>query len=125
MALASFSTIAPIVSILTDTIEDVSMREPLKNYQRYTARLTILGMGTVIARLTWNYLGYFESIMGGVCSISISLLLPILFYAKLYRWRHTRTTKVLFAVATAISGLLILLLFGMDLYQLRIDVKAS
>ena len=84
MALASFSTIAPIVSILTDTIEDVSMREPLKNYQRYTARLTILGMGTVIARLTWNYLGYFESIMGGVCSISISLLLPILFYAKLY-----------------------------------------
>lgn len=118
VALASFSTIAPIVAVLMETLEDASGGKPLKGVRRYAARLTILGIGTGIACISLDYLGYFEAIVGGVCSTSISLLLPVLFYGKLYAWQHTFTTKVFLVVCVGLAMLMVLAMFTMDLYNI-------
>ncbi|KAI7835542.1 hypothetical protein COHA_010558 [Chlorella ohadii] len=76
----------------------------------YLIRLVLFGCGTLLALTAYRVLGSALSLLGGLASISCSLLLPTAFYSLL-SWRRLRLPAkagltVLLAVGVALVGLI-------------------
>lgn len=86
VTISSFSTIGPIVSVLSEIPEGaLGLTDDTVGgvFAARAVRMAILAVGFVISLVAYDYLGYFESLIGGICSVATSLLIPALCYGRL------------------------------------------
>jgi len=94
---STFSSIGPIVSVISEVPESIlgmsSWRcESAWSLSMRTATLLLCCAASVAA---YDYLGYVESLVGGVCTMCTSLIFPALFYYKLFKGQLGTGEKVL------------------------------
>lgn len=89
VALSAYSTIPALIYVAAELIVDI-ISHPSSSHHRHPgfvdllARTIILTLAYIVSYLAYHVLGSVESIVGGVCSVSVSLLLPAVFYYKLH-----------------------------------------
>jgi hypothetical protein len=87
VALSAYSTIPALIYVAAELIVDI-ISHPSSSHHRHPgfvdllARTIILALAYIVSYLAYHVLGSVESIVGGVCSVSVSLLLPAVFYYK-------------------------------------------
>jgi len=96
VAMSAYSTIPALTYVVAELIVDIihgssAFRQP--GVADLVTRTIVLALAYMVAYLAYNVLGSVESIVGGVCSVSISLLLPSIFYYKLHKQEMGCTKK--------------------------------
>lgn len=79
VALSVYSTIPPLVYVMAEMIVDLLERgthNQERGFLEPVVRIFVLGFGYLTAYLAYDVLAHVESLVGGVCSIVVSLLLP-------------------------------------------------
>eukprot|EP00850_Spirogloea_muscicola_P005569 SM000025S08464 [mRNA] locus=s25:899993:901484:+ [translate_table: standard] len=68
-------------------------------------RTAVIMAAYAIATAAYEYLGNVESIVGGLCSVTVSLLLPALFYLRLYSSRTSPLQRLLLAMLVGMGAI--------------------
>ncbi|XP_024402559.1 amino acid transporter AVT1B [Physcomitrium patens] len=100
VAMSAYSTIPALIYVIAELIMDMIYGTTSSHQQNRSpgaadliARTIVMGLAYMVAILAYNVLGSVESTVGGVCSVSVSLLLPSLFYYKLYKEELSASKK--------------------------------
>ncbi|KAG0563240.1 hypothetical protein KC19_8G014900 [Ceratodon purpureus] len=96
VAMSAYSTIPALTYVIAELIVDMISRSATSHHPGIAdliTRTVVLALAYMVAILAYNVLGSVESIVGGVCSVSVSLLLPSLFYYKLHKEEMSATKK--------------------------------
>ncbi|KAK9806857.1 hypothetical protein WJX72_005136 [[Myrmecia] bisecta] len=122
----AYTTYPSLVLVIQDMIVSVlpwanihgSPRQPRRGVGQ-AIRLSVFAAGAAVAFMAYNVLGNAMSLVGGVCSMCTSLLLPSLFYLILHwkelpQWRRAGVVLVL-----AIGLALLLLIVGQNVADLN------
>jgi vesicular inhibitory amino acid transporter len=76
-----------ILSVLPMSRDASGAFQPPLPWVAHLLRLAIFTAGTVLGLTAYNVLGSMLSLVGGLCSLTCSLLLPVAFYTRL-AWRR-------------------------------------
>eukprot|EP00271_Cylindrocystis_brebissonii_P005064 TRINITY_DN17004_c0_g1_i1.p1 TRINITY_DN17004_c0_g1~~TRINITY_DN17004_c0_g1_i1.p1 ORF type:complete len:504 (+),score=52.01 TRINITY_DN17004_c0_g1_i1:183-1694(+) len=78
--LSVYSTIPPLVYVMAELVVDLAEgrlhRHPAAGFLEPAVRLLVLLIGYVSALIGYDVLAHVESLVGGVCSVMVSLVLP-------------------------------------------------
>ncbi|CAM6099324.1 unnamed protein product [Calypogeia fissa] len=107
VAMSAYTTIPALVYVIAELVVDIVRGEPTRTpgVGDLIARVIVLVLGYLVAITAYNVLDSVESIVGGVCSVSVSLLLPSLFHFKIYKKELSRSRKVV-VVGMVIFGVI-------------------
>ena len=84
----------------TGTTNDTMWSSINPRHKQFATRIAIAGFAMVLAVTARDHLGSILSLVGGACSMATSLIIPVMFYAKL-SWRtHGKIGKIVFIIAS-------------------------
>ncbi|KAL2611263.1 hypothetical protein R1flu_022955 [Riccia fluitans] len=121
VAMSAYTTTPALVYVVAELIVDLLRGESATHVPGagdLVARTVVLGTGYIIAIVAYDVLGNVESIVGGVCSTSISLFLPTLFYYKLYKEDLSSTKKSIVFFIMVLAGVTVLGIGILNVWQL-------
>lgn len=116
VAASALTTISPAVHVLGEVPLNF-FEAPGYLWRSFVKTMTLL-LCLALAVGGFNYLASIESLLGGVCSLSTSLVLPPLFYFLIKR-KELPVWKSVVLVATVVLALaMMLIILGANVYQL-------
>eukprot|EP00850_Spirogloea_muscicola_P001561 SM000006S19326 [mRNA] locus=s6:2563:5686:- [translate_table: standard] len=111
-ALSVFTTIPTLVYVIGELLLELADASHIHQSTSSSAHATELALRTAvimtayaIATAAYEYLGNVESIVGGLCSVTVSLLLPALFYLRLYSSRTSPLQRLLLAMLVGMGAI--------------------
>lgn len=107
-----------ILSVLPLSRDATGAYHPPLHWVATTLRLAIFGAGTALALGAYAVLGSALSLLGGLCSITCSLVLPTAFYLLL-SWRYLRwPARIGLGAMLALGLALVALVTAMNVCEL-------
>lgn len=115
VAFKSYCTVIPCIAVIVEMLQDrfAPLSGPNQGFQLRTRRTVATLVVALLSFFAQNYLGAVEALVGGVCSMSTSLIFPVLFYYLLNRRAAhpdggavmSRCSRGLYVVITSLSML--------------------
>ncbi|BBN16514.1 hypothetical protein MPTK1_7g06990 [Marchantia polymorpha subsp. ruderalis] len=121
VATSAYTTCPALVYVVAELIVDLLRGDSATHIPGagdLVARTIVLGLAYVVAIVAYDVLDNVESIVGGVCSVSVSLFLPALFYFKLYNKELSSSNRTLVSIVIIVSAAAVFGIGGMNVWQL-------
>jgi vesicular inhibitory amino acid transporter len=121
VAMSAYTTIPALVYVLAELLVDVVRGENASHVPGVgdlIARIIVLALGYFVAITAYNLLGTVESVVGGLCSMSVSLLLPSLFYFRIYKKELSPVNKAVVLGMCVFGAICVVGIPAMNILQL-------